>query len=66
MNPSDLLAEIEKFCREQNMSEKTFGAYALNNSKLVQRLRDGGDIRIGTYNKVQAYIKGNIKNDPEH
>jgi len=48
------------------MSEKTFGAYVLNNSKLVQRLRDGGDIRIGTYNKVQAYIKGNIKNDPEH
>ena len=51
-----LLAEISAFCRVRSMAESTFGRAALNDGKLVSRLRDGGRITPQTFERLQAFM----------
>src|ERR1700761_5237148 len=51
-----LLAEISAFCRAQSIAETTFGRAAINDGKLVSRLRDGGRITTQTLDRVRAFM----------
>lgn len=54
---SALIRQIETYCDRHGIAETTFGKRAVNDGKLVQRLRDGKTIQIGTLNKVAEFLK---------
>src|SRR5205085_8970687 len=56
MKNDQILALISEFCRRSNMAESTFGRRAVNDGKLVARLREGKRITIDTLDRIQAYI----------
>src|SRR5712671_3794778 len=51
-----LLAEIAAFCHRVGMAESTFGRRAVNDGKLVARLRLGGRIAAEKAKRVRRYI----------
>ena len=51
-----LLRDIADFCREARMAESTFGRLAVNDGKLVGRLRLGGRVTTDTVERVRAFI----------
>ena len=51
-----LLRDIADFCRRAGMAESTFGRLAVNDGKLVSRLRLGGRVTTDTADRVQAFI----------
>lgn len=51
-----LLAAIESFLPSSGMAASTFGARAVNDGKLVDRLRAGGSVRLETAEAVLAFI----------
>ena len=56
MKNDQILAQISEFCRQADMAESTFGRRAVNDGKLVHRLREGKRITIDTLDRIQAYI----------
>jgi hypothetical protein len=56
MEASELLREVGAYCREAGLAETTFGRLAVNDGKLVARLRNGGRITGRTLERVSAYI----------
>ena len=53
-----LLRDIAEYCRRARMAESTFGRLAVNDGKLVSRLRLGGRVRTDTVERVRAFIAG--------
>lgn len=53
---SELVSEIEKFCRDNRLAESTFGRLAVGNSKLMTRLRNGQGVTLRTVDKIHEYI----------
>ena len=53
----ELLEQIESFLSQGSMAESTFGRLAVNDGKLVRRLRDGGRVWPETAEKVAAFIR---------
>jgi hypothetical protein len=51
-----LLRDITDYCRRTRMAESTFGRLAVNDGKLVGRLRLGGRLRTDTAERVRAFI----------
>jgi hypothetical protein len=51
-----LLKEIEAFLERSGMAATTFGLKAVNNWKLVDRLRASGDVTIGQAQRIRAFI----------
>jgi SAM-dependent methyltransferase len=51
-----LLREIGEYCRRARMAESTFGRLAVNDGKLVSRLRLGGRVTAETVDRVRAFI----------
>jgi len=51
-----LLRDIESFTAKHGMKETTFGRLAVNDGKLVGRLRAGGSITIRTLEDVRAFL----------
>ena len=51
-----LLRDIAEFCRRARMAESTFGRLAVNDGKLVSRLRLGGRVTTDTVDRVRAFI----------
>ena len=51
-----LLRDIAEFCRRSRMAESTFGRLAVNDGKLVSRLRLGGRVTTDTVDRVHAFI----------
>jgi SAM-dependent methyltransferase len=51
-----LLDEIADYCRRARMAESTFGRLAVNDGKLVSRLRLGGHVTEQTRERVRAFI----------
>lgn len=51
-----LLREIADYCRDARMAESTFGRLAVNDGKLVSRLRLGGRLTTETEDRVRAFI----------
>jgi len=53
---ADLLLEVEAFCRDVGMAETTFGRLAVNDGKLVDRLRNN-TITTNTVEKIFLFMK---------
>lgn len=51
-----LLQEIAGYCRRVGMAKSTFGRLAVNDGKLVSRLRFGGRVRGKTVDRVRAFM----------
>src|SRR5579864_1875579 len=51
-----LLRDIAEFCRRSRMAESTFGRLAVNDGKLVSRLRLGGRVTTDTVDRVRSFI----------
>jgi hypothetical protein len=57
MDNEVLLREIAGYCRRVGMAESTFGRLAVNDGKLVSRLRFGGRVTLGTVERVHTFIE---------
>ena len=51
-----LLADIGKYCQRHRMAESTFGRLAVNDGKLVARLRDGKSVTLNTLERLQDFM----------
>ena len=60
MKNDEILSLISEFCRQADMAESTFGRRAVNDGKLVHRLREGKRITIDTLDRIQAYIAASM------
>src|SRR5690242_12972579 len=56
MDAEALLREIADYCRRADLAESTFGRLAINDGKLVRRLRDGGRITTDTFERIHAFM----------
>jgi hypothetical protein len=56
---NDLLQEISDFCRAKGFAESTFGRAAINDGKLVSRLRNGGRITTDTLDRLRSFMADN-------
>jgi hypothetical protein len=59
-----LLGEISGYCRRVGMAESTFGRLAVNDGKLVSRLRFGGRVTTDTVDRVRRFIGDNRLGPP--
>ena len=57
MDNDSLLGEISGYCRRVGMAELTFGRLAVNDGKLVSRLRFGGRVTTETVERVRSFIE---------
>ena len=51
-----LLGEIEAFLDETGMAETTFGNMSVRDWRLVERLRDGGDVTTRNAQKIREFM----------
>jgi hypothetical protein len=51
-----LLREIAEYCRHAGLAESTFGRLAVNDGKLVGRLRLGGRVTTETADRLRAFM----------
>ena len=51
-----LLESISACCRRSGMAESTFGRRAVNDGKLVPRLRDGARVTPETLERVNEFM----------
>lgn len=56
MSANVLLTEISAFCRSFGLAESTFGRAAINDGKLVSRLRNGGRITTDTLDRIRHFM----------
>ena len=56
MTAEQLLSEIADYCRRVGMAESTFGRRAVNDGKLVGRLRIGGRVTMETVGRVRGFM----------
>lgn len=56
MTKSHLLTEIESFLAKSGMAATTFGQKAVHEWRLVERLRDGGDVTTRTAERIRAFM----------
>lgn len=56
MSAEHLLSEISNFCRNAGLAESTFGRAAINDGKLVSRLRNGGRITTDTLDRIRQFM----------
>lgn len=57
MSKSPLLSEIEAFLKRSKMAESTFGQKSIRQWRLVERLRDGGDVTTRKAAEIRAFIR---------
>jgi len=53
---SELLKRIETYCAANDVAPSTFGRKAVNDGKLVERLRSGKSITLDTLRKIEATL----------
>ncbi len=56
METAILLTRIEAYCLAKNVSASTFGRRAVNDGKLVGRLRAGKTITLQTFSRVNDFL----------
>lgn len=59
---SQLLSDIEAYCRRNALAESTFGRRSVNDGKLCIRLRAGRNVTLETAQKIREFIRNS---DPE-
>ena len=52
-----LMEEISEFCRQHGLAESTFGRLAINDGKLMSRLRTGGRVTDSTRARVHEFMQ---------
>jgi hypothetical protein len=57
MTHGRLLADIDRFIADTGMGEAYFGRRAVNDGKLIRRLRQGRPIETGTVDKIDAFMR---------
>ncbi len=57
MESQALLDEISDYCRRHGMAESTFGRLAINDGKLMSRLRTGGRVTHETLARMQTFMR---------
>lgn len=53
---ADLLRRIETYCTTHGVAASTFGRKAVNDGKLVERLRAGKSITLDTLRRIEAAL----------
>lgn len=61
---TDVLASIEAHCLAHGIAETTFGRIAVNDGKLVSRLRSGRSITLDTLTKIEAALSTSPPEQP--
>jgi len=61
---TELLKVITAYCEREGIAESTFGYRAVNDGKLVDRLRAGKSITLATYRKVLVVIASGQRPEP--
>jgi hypothetical protein len=56
VTPEDLLGEIAAYCKQHRVAETAFGRRALNDAKLVSRLRRNQQVTLRTVHRVRSFI----------
>ena len=56
MTQTPLLSEIERFLDATGMAASTFGQKAVHQWRLVENLRDGGDVTTRTADRIRTFI----------
>jgi len=64
MKNDQLLSEITDYCRREGMAESTFGRRAVNDGKLVPRLREGRRITIETLERIRKVLGEPTRRSP--
>jgi hypothetical protein len=54
---SELLDQILAYCSRRGIAETTFGRLAVNDGKLVSRLRSGRTVTLATLSRIQAVLE---------
>jgi hypothetical protein len=57
---SKLVQEIEAFLARAGMAETTFGRKAVNDGKLVPRLRAGGSVTLEKAAQIRRFVSGSL------
>jgi hypothetical protein len=60
MQAEEILREISDYCRRAGLAESTFGRRAVNDGKLVTRLRDGGRITTVTLDRIRTFMSDSV------
>lgn len=53
----NFMAELEAFLSSCSLTETTFGKQAVNDGKLIGRLRAGGDITLRTADRLRDWMR---------
>jgi hypothetical protein len=56
MQVDEILQDIAAYCQRTGLAESTFGRRAVNDGKLVQRLREGGRITTDTFDRIRLFM----------
>ena len=56
MTVDSLLERIERYCSDRDIAESTFGRWAVNDGKLVGRLRRGGTVTLTTVSRIESLL----------
>jgi SAM-dependent methyltransferase len=59
MEITTLLDEISAFCGQNGIAESTFGRLAINDGKLMNRLRTGGRVTEQTCARIRDFMRSN-------
>lgn len=51
--------EVERYCERTGWKESTFGQYACNNARFMQKLRDGRGVSTLTIERARQYMVDN-------
>lgn len=57
-----LISEIEAFLRDAGMAESTFGRKAVNDGKLMARLRSSGSVTLEKASQIRRFMAENPAN----
>lgn len=52
-----IVARIEQYCAKHSMAPSTFGRIAVNDGKLVTRLKQGKSITLDTLQKIEQALE---------
>jgi hypothetical protein len=58
---ASLLRRIERYCHEHRLAETTFGRRAVNDGKLVKRLKAGKSITLATLRRIETALRSDTR-----
>jgi hypothetical protein len=59
MSRASIVDEVSEYCRSHGLAESTFGRLAVNDGKLMSRLRNGGRINSDTLARLRGFMERN-------